>query len=133
MGRLVCLPSEVPWALNDHDIMIRHPLKEKNQGLLRAKCPSGKEESSACCPGEARGTVARSLQCEVAAHSQCSPKPSEQPPAHPRRDFKPSCVSLQLHLRQAGTQDLEPFAAMLAPGQTTPRATEYNETLRVYK
>ena len=33
-------------------------------------------------------------------------------------------------MRQAGTRDLGPFAAVLAPGQTSPGATKYKETVR---
>ena len=33
-------------------------------------------------------------------------------------------------LRQAGTWNLGPFATVLAPGQTSPQATEYKETIR---
>ena len=32
-------------------------------------------------------------------------------------------------MRQDGTWDLGPFAAVLAPGQTSPQATEYKETI----
>ena len=32
--------------------------------------------------------------------------------------------------RHAGTWDLGPFAAGLAPGQTSPPATKYKETMR---
>ena len=35
-----------------------------------------------------------------------------------------------VRMKQAGTWDLGPFAAMLAPGQTSPSATKYKETLR---
>jgi hypothetical protein len=31
---------------------------------------------------------------------------------------------------QAGTWDLEPFAAVLVPGQTSPQATEYKEAIK---
>ena len=33
-----------------------------------------------------------------------------------------------IRMRQDGTWDLGPFAAVLAPGQTSPQATEYKET-----
>ena len=36
-------------------------------------------------------------------------------------------------LRQAGTWALGPFAAVRAPGQTSPQATEYKETTREYR
>ena len=36
----------------------------------------------------------------------------------------------KITVRQAGTWDLEPFAAVLVPGQTSPQATEYKEAIR---
>ena len=33
-------------------------------------------------------------------------------------------------MRQAGTWDLGSFAAVLAPGQTSPQATEYKDIIR---
>jgi len=36
-------------------------------------------------------------------------------------------------LRQAAPQDLGSFAAVVAPGQMSPRATKYKETIRGLK
>ena len=36
----------------------------------------------------------------------------------------------EVPLRQAGTWNLGPFAVVLAPGQTSPRTTEYKQTIK---
>ena len=43
--------------------------------------------------------------------------------------FKSSVIA-GLHLRWAGIWDLGPFTGVLEPGQMSPQATEYKETIR---
>ena len=56
--------------------------------------------------------------------SGCPPPPSDGKP------LNGSFPQLTLSLSQAGTRDLGPFAAVLAPGQTSPPATKYKGTIR---